>query len=199
MLSFLFCLALYLNSLNICTPRKYFYVIILVTLKSWLILAAKISFSVNCITKNVSECFWNITTKWLVQSSTERALLIEKQCQVFAVRIIHRGHILPTHNVSKPFESLLWSHKDFPWYPVNKRSDLHLPRFHSYRRFITELSEDMAWASKLEHCISFQADEAFSFYFDVLFWWLFLMFSFSLLAGLETKLNRTFWLVFQVT
>lgn len=115
------------------------------------------------------KCFSNITTKWLVQSSTERALLIEKQCQIFAVRIIHRGHILPSHNVSKPFESLLWSHKDFPWYLVNKRSDLHLPRFHSYGRFITALSEDMAWASKLEHCISSQADKASSSYF-AFFW-----------------------------
>lgn len=111
------------------------------------------------------KCLSNTTTKWLVQSSTERALLIEKQCQIFAVRIIHRGHILPSHNVSKPFES----HKDFPWYPVNKRSDLHLPRFHSYGRFITALCEDMARASKLEHCISSQADKASSSYF-AFFW-----------------------------
>lgn len=149
------------TSLNICTPRKYFHVNILITLKSSLIIAAKISFSLNCITKNVSQA----SLPNGLFKALQKGHCSLRNCQIFAVRIIHRGHILPSHNVSKPFESLLWSHKDFPWYPVNKRSDLHLPRFHSYGRFITALSEDMAWASKLEHCISFQADEASSSYF----------------------------------
>lgn len=46
--------------------------------------------------------------------SLQKTLLIEKHCQIFAVKIIQKGHILLSRNVPKPFETLLWSHKDFP-------------------------------------------------------------------------------------
>lgn len=46
--------------------------------------------------------------------SLQKTLLTEKHCQIFAVKIIQKGHILLSRNVPKPFETLLWSHKDFP-------------------------------------------------------------------------------------